>query len=93
MNIYIFGDFDLAGICIYQSEFINFGATEQVSYSRRYKEGQVEIWKCGTIMTLNILDIKSEYYRFTFWMGWLEMIHHYGRVYEQEGYIENVHTK
>ena len=31
-NRYIhFGDFDLAGICIYQSEFYSFWATEQVS--------------------------------------------------------------
>ena len=49
-NRYIhFGDFDLAGICIYQSEFYKFfGRQSRFPYSWRYRR-EVEIWKCGTV--------------------------------------------
>ena len=88
-NRYIhFGDFDLAGICIYQSEFYKFlgdraGFLIPEDIEERLKSGNAGLYDTQYLRykNLNIIDSRLN--------GLVEMIHHYGRVYEQEGYIEN----
>ena len=49
-NRYIhFGDFDLAGICIYQSEFYKFLGDRAGFLIPEDIRREVEIWKCGTV--------------------------------------------
>ena len=87
-NRYIhFGDFDLAGICIYQSEFYKFlgdraGFLIPEDIEERLKSGNAGLYDTQYLRykNLNIIDSRLN--------GLVEMIHHYGRVYEQEGYIE-----
>ena len=89
VNRYIhFGDFDLAGICIYQSEFYKFlgdraGFLIPEDIEERLKSGNAGLYDTQYLRykNLNIIDSRLN--------GLVEMIHHYGRVYEQEGYIEN----
>ena len=88
-NRYIhFGDFDLAGICIYQSEFYKFlgdraGFLIPEDIEERLKSGNAGLYDTQYLRykNLNIIDSRLN--------GLVEMIHHYGRVYEQEGYIDN----
>ena len=87
-NRYIhFGDFDLAGICIYQSEFYKFlgdraGFLIPEDIEERLKSVNAGLYDTQYLRykNLNIIDSRLN--------GLVEMIHHYGRVYEQEGYIE-----
>lgn len=86
-NRYIhFGDFDLAGICIYQSEFYKFLGDRADFLIPEDIEERLKSRNAGLYDTqylryknLNIIDSRLN--------GLVEMIHHYGRVYEQEGYI------
>ena len=87
-NRYIhFGDFDLAGICIYQSEFYKF-LGDRASFlipediEERLKSGNTGLYDTQYLRYKNLKIIDSRL------NGLVEMIHHYGRVYEQEGYIE-----
>ena len=87
-NRYIhFGDFDLAGICIYQSEFYKF-LGDRASFlipedvEERLKSGNKGLYDAQYLRYKNLKIIDSRL------IGLVEMIHHYGRVYEQEGYIE-----
>jgi len=87
-NRYIhFGDFDLAGICIYQSEFYKF-LGDRASFlipediEERLKSGNTGLYDTQYLRYKNLKIIDSRL------NGLVGMIHHYGRVYEQEGYIE-----
>ena len=82
-----FGDFDLAGICIYQSEFYKF-LGDRASFlipedvEERLKSGNKGLYDAQYLRYKNLKIIDSRL------NGLVEMIHHNGRVYEQEGYIE-----
>ena len=88
-NRYIhFGDFDLAGIYIYQSEFYKF-LGDRASFlipediEERLKSGNTGLYNTQYLRYKNLKIIDSRL------NGLVKMIHHYCRVYEQEGYIEN----
>lgn len=75
-------------ICIYQSEFYKFlgdraGFLIPEDIEERLKSGNAGLYDTQYLRykNLNIIDSRLN--------GLVEMIHHYGRVYEQEGYIEN----
>lgn len=87
-NEYVhFGDFDLAGISIYQSEFYKY-LGERASFlvpediDKRLKTGNDRLYNIQYLKYRNmkIIDARLN--------GLVETIHRYGRVYEQEGYIE-----
>lgn len=86
-NKYIhLGDYDLAGIHIYQSEFYKY-IGERASFfipgdiEERLKTGNRKLYDTQYLKFRNmkILDPRLT--------GLVEMIHHYRKVYEQEGYI------
>lgn len=86
-NKYIhFGDFDLAGIFIYQSEFYKY-LGERASFlipediDARLRTGNDVLYNTQYLRYKNmkIADARLD--------KLVEMIHHYRRVYEQEGYV------
>lgn len=87
-NRYIhFGDFDLAGISIYQSEFYKY-LGERASFfipediDERLRAGNAGLYNTQYLRYKNmkITDPRLD--------KLVEMIHRYGKVYEQEGYIK-----
>ena len=86
-NEYIhFGDYDLAGISIYQSEFYRI-LGERASFfvpkdiEERLRTGNEKLYNAQYLRYRNMKIIDSR-------LNWLvEMIHRYRKVYEQEGYI------
>lgn len=88
-NEYIhFGDYDLAGISIYQSEFYRF-LGKRASFlvpediEERLRVGNDKLYDAQYLRYRNMkmLDPRLD--------SLVEMIHHYRKVYEQEGYISS----
>ena len=80
--------YGVRNICLYQSEFYKFlgdraGFLIPEDIEERLKSGNAGLYDTQYLRykNLNIIDSRLN--------GLVEMIHHYGRVYEQEGYIEN----
>lgn len=89
-NEYIhFGDFDLAGISIYQSEFYkylggraSFLIPKDIDERLRTGNGRLYDVQYLRYRNMKIVDPRLD--------GLVEMIHRYGKVYEQEGYIAGI---
>lgn len=86
-NEYIhFGDYDLAGISIYQSEFYRH-LGEKASFlvpqdiEERLRTGNDKLYNAQYLKYRNMKIIDPRLNEL------VEMIHHYRKVYEQEGYI------
>ena len=86
-NHYVhFGDFDLAGIHIYLSEFYAY-LGDRASFlipgdiEMRLKEGNSELYdrQYEKFKNLNVVDVRV--------LPLVDLIRRYCRVYEQEGYI------
>ena len=86
-NEYIhFGDFDLAGISVYQSEFYKYLGERSRFFipedlNERLRTGNERLYNIQYQKYRNMKIIDSRL------KSLVETIHRYGRVYEQEGYI------
>lgn len=86
-NEYVhFGDYDLAGIHIYQSEFYRYlgekaGFLIPEDIEERLKNGNGELYDIQYLKYRNLKIVDPRLNEL------VKMIHHYRKVYEQEGYI------